>query len=79
MKVTGVPEFHEVAWRACDKRAQYPESSQWETETGSAWLRLMFFSTLYQFGLKSGIGVDSLSEFFTLVRMDIHIGVSAHS
>lgn len=62
--------------KAIDKRDQNPESSQWETETGSVWLRLMFLSTLYQFGLKSGVGADSLSEFFTLVRVDTHIGVS---
>ncbi len=36
----------------------------------------MFFSTLYQLGLKSGVGADSLSEFFALIRVDIHIGVS---
>lgn len=47
-----------------------------ETEAGSAWLRLMVFSTLYQFGLKSGVGAESLSDFFTLVRVDTHVGVS---
>ena len=42
--------------KAIKKRDQHPESSRRETEAGSAWLRLMFFSTLYQFGLKSRVG-----------------------
>jgi hypothetical protein len=33
----------------------------------SAWLRLMVFAALYQFGLKSGVGADTLSHFFKTI------------
>ena len=36
----------------------------------------MVFATLYQFGLKSGVGADTLSHFFKMVRVDTHVGVS---
>ena len=34
------------------------------------------FATLYNFGLKSGVGADALSQFFKLIRIDTHVGVS---
>jgi len=34
------------------------------------------FAALYQFGLKSGVGAETLSEFFKMVRVDGHVGVS---
>jgi hypothetical protein len=61
---------------AQEERNVYPESSHWETEAGYAWLRLMVFATLYQFGLKSGVGAESLSQFFKTIRIDGHVGVS---
>lgn len=54
----------------------HPESPYWETETGYVWLRLMVFAALYQFGLKSGVGAEALSQFFKTVRIDKHVGVS---
>jgi Family of unknown function (DUF6399) len=60
-----------------EKRNQHPESSYWETVAGYAWLRLMVFSTLYQFGLKSGVGAESMAQYFEMIRIDKHVGVSA--
>ena len=62
--------------QAKEKRNQHPESSLWETEAGSAWLRLLVFATLYFFGLKSGVGMDTLSQFFKMIRINTHVGVS---
>jgi Family of unknown function (DUF6399) len=36
----------------------------------------MVFAALYQFGLKSGVGAEALSQFFKTVRIDSHVGVS---
>lgn len=36
----------------------------------------MVFAALYQFGLKSGVGAEALSQFFKTVRIDKHVGVS---
>jgi len=36
-------------------------------------------ATLFQFGLKSGVGADNLSLFFKIIRLDKQIGVSASS
>ncbi len=39
----------------------------------------MVFAALYQFGLKSGVGADRLSQFFIMIRIDTHVGVSTSS
>jgi len=62
--------------QAKEERNQHPESPLWETEAGDAWLRLMVFSTLYQFGLKCGVGADNLSQYFEMIRIQTHVGVS---
>jgi hypothetical protein len=62
--------------QAKEKRDLHPESLYWETEAGYAWLRLMVFAALYQFGLKSGVGAEALSQFFKTIRIDQHVGVS---
>jgi hypothetical protein len=36
----------------------------------------MVFAALYQFGLKSGVGAEALSQFFKTIRIDKHVGVS---
>jgi hypothetical protein len=57
-------------------RNRHPESSFWETEAGSAWLRLLVFAVLYLFGLECGVGAGKLSRFFKLIRIHHHVGVS---
>jgi len=34
------------------------------------------FSSLYVFGLKAGVGADTLSLFFKMIRIDTHVGIS---
>jgi hypothetical protein len=62
--------------QAMDRRDRYPESSFWETEAGRAWLIRLVVATLFVFGLKRGVGAETLSEFFSRLRLDGHIGCS---
>jgi hypothetical protein len=58
------------------RRNQYPESQLWETEAGQQWLRLLVFAAVFVFAVEGGIGCERLSEFFHLLRLQRHIGVS---
>ena len=58
------------------KRNQYPESSLWETEEGQKWLRLLVLATIFIFALQGGMGCERLSEFFRLLHLEGHIGIS---
>lgn len=62
--------------RAMERRNQHPESGLWEVESGQQWLRLLVWAVIYVFGIKQGIGNETLSEFFHLLRLERHIGVS---
>src|SRR5215510_10509658 len=62
--------------QAIERRDRYPESSLWETEAGRAWLIRLVVATLFVFGLKRGVGAETLSEFFGRLRLEAHIGCS---
>jgi Family of unknown function (DUF6399)/IclR helix-turn-helix domain len=62
--------------QAMNRRDRYPESSLWETEAGRAWLIRLVVATLFVFGLKRGVGAETLSEFFGRLRLDAHVGCS---
>jgi hypothetical protein len=75
---TGIPKSSVARHRiAIKNRQQYPESHLWETPEGQAWLRLLVFGVIYCFGIKGGIGADSLSVFFHLLNLEKQIGCSA--
>ncbi len=57
-------------------RNQHPESSLWESSAGQNWLRLLVLATIFIFALQGGIGCERLSQFFHLLRLHRHIGVS---
>ena len=63
-------------WRAKVRRNLHPESALWETEQGATWLRLLIFAVLYKFGIQNHIGADALSDFFKMIRINTHVGVS---
>jgi hypothetical protein len=65
--------------QAIARRNQYPESSFWETEHGYRWLIRLVCATIYMFGIRGGMGVRALSEFFQLIRVDTHLAVSPSS
>src|SRR5215217_4175892 len=62
--------------QAMDRRERYPESSLWETEAGRTWLIRLMVATLFVFGLKRGVGAETLSEFLGRLRLDAHVGCS---
>jgi hypothetical protein len=62
--------------QAMEHRDRYPESSLWETEAGRTWLIRLVVATLFVFGLKRGVGAETLSEFFGRLRLDSHVGCS---
>jgi hypothetical protein len=62
--------------QAMERRDSYPESWLWETAAGRQWLTRLVVATLYTFGLKRGVGLDTLSEFFARLRLDTQVGCS---
>jgi len=74
---TGIPKssIHRHK-QAIERRNQYPESCLWETAAGQKWLRRLVCSAIYVFGIKCGIGAQTLSEFFDLLQLPMQVGVS---
>jgi len=68
--------------QAMNRRDRYVEFSFWETEAGRevsptpdmTWLIRLAVPTLLVFGLQRGVGAETLSEFFSRLRLDGHIG-----
>lgn len=61
------------------QRNRYPDSFFWETEAGALFLQRLYVAVLYQFGVNNHLGAAQLSEFFRLIRLDHHIGVSENA
>jgi hypothetical protein len=62
--------------QAMDRRDRYPESSFWETPAGRTWLIRLVGATLFEFGLKRGVGAETLSAFFGRLHLEGHVGCS---
>ena len=62
--------------QAMERRDVHPESWLWETEAGRQWLTRLVVATLSTFGLKRGVGMDTMSEFFTRLRLERQVGCS---
>jgi Family of unknown function (DUF6399)/IclR helix-turn-helix domain len=62
--------------QAMERRDRHPESWWWETEAGRHWLTRLVVATLYTFGLKRGVGMDTISEFFARLRLETQVGCS---
>jgi hypothetical protein len=62
--------------QAMERRDVHPESWMWETEAGRHWLTRLVVATLYTFGLKRGVGLDTMSEFFARLRLERQVGCS---
>ncbi|WP_404790538.1 hypothetical protein [Altericista sp. CCNU0014] len=76
--LTGIPKSSVGRHvQALKRRSQSPESYFWETEAGREWLRLLVLAVIYEFGVKGGIGSDSLSSFFHRLRLAHQFGCSA--
>ena len=61
---------------AMERRNSHPESWLWETAEGRQWLTRLVVATLYTFGLKRGVGLDTMSEFFTRLHLATQVGGS---
>lgn len=48
----------------------------WETEEGQKWALLLICATLYIFGIRCGVGMGTISEFFKCLRLEKHLGIS---
>ena len=59
-----------------ERAQQVPEAELWEQERGAQWLRVLVLAVLFVFGLKGGVGVERLSEFFHRVRLERYLAVS---
>ena len=62
--------------QAMERRARHPESWLWETEAGHCWLLRLVVAALFTFGLKRGVGAETISEFFGRLRLEAHLGCS---
>ena len=58
------------------RRNRHPESWFWETHEGQQWLIRLVIATLYTFGLKRGVGAETLSEFLLRLGLQSQIGCS---
>jgi hypothetical protein len=65
--------------QAMDRRDRYPESSLWETPEGRAWLIRLVGATLFEFGLKRGVGAETLSEFFSRLHLEEQVACSPNT
>src|SRR5215475_5268596 len=61
---------------AMERRNRHPESWFWETADGRQWLTRLVVATLYTFGLKRGVGLDTMSEFFARLHLATQVGCS---
>jgi hypothetical protein len=59
--------------QAKEKRNKHPESDLWETEAGDVWLKVLVLAAIYIFGIKSGVGAETLAQFFKMIRIDTHV------
>jgi len=62
--------------QAIERRDRSPESWLWETEDGRRWLTRLVVAALYTFGLKRGVGLETISEFFTHLHLETQVGCS---
>ena len=75
---TGLPKSSvERHCKGLQARArQVPEAELWEHERGAQWLRVLVLAVVFVFGLKGGVGVERISEFFHRVRLERYLAVS---
>ncbi len=62
--------------QAMERRDVHAESWWWETEAGRRWVTRLVVATLSPFGLKRGVGVATMRECCTRLRLERHVGCS---
>lgn len=77
--VTGISKSSVHRHQQAMKRRQQPESGLWERPVGAQWLKRLVVATLFVFCFKRGVGCESLVEFFRLLGLERHMGLSVSS
>src|SRR3989337_73891 len=62
--------------RAMAGRNRHPESWFWESEEGRRWLVRLVVAVLYHFGLKRGVGAETMRAFFACLHLEQQVGCS---
>lgn len=62
--------------QAIERADQHPESRWWDSAVGYQWLVRLVIAVVYHFGIKQGVGAESLSAFFKAIHLDTHVGSS---
>ena len=62
--------------QAMARRGGHPASWWWETEEGRQWLTRLVVATLYTFGCKRGVGMDTMPECFARLPLVTQVGCS---
>src|SRR2546421_6385144 len=62
--------------QAMERRDTHPESWWWETDAGHGWFIRLVVATLSTFGLKRGVGAETIREFFGRLRLETRMGCS---
>jgi hypothetical protein len=62
--------------QAIARRGGHPESWWWETEAGRQGLTRLVVATRYTFGLKRGVGLDTMQAFFARLHLATQVGCS---
>jgi hypothetical protein len=62
--------------QAIARRDSHPASWVWETAEGRRGLTRLVVATLYPFGLKRGVGLDTMSEFCSHRPLATQVGSS---
>jgi hypothetical protein len=62
--------------QAIERAEQHPESGWWDSAVGYQWLVRLVIAVVYHFGIKQGVGAESLSAFFKAIHLDTHVGSS---
>ena len=62
--------------QSIERAEQHPESGWWESAVGYQWLVRLVIAVVYHFGIKQGVGAESLSAFFKEIHVDTHVGSS---
>ncbi len=77
-QATGLPKssVHRYCKGLRERARQAPEAELWEHEQGAQWLRVLVVAVLLVFGLKGGVGVERISEFFHRIRLERYLAVS---
>lgn len=61
------------------KRSEHEESRFWNSAAGQSFLKRLIISTIYNFGIKGGVGAGRIEEFMQHIRIGTHAAVSKSS